>query len=150
MDDHLAAGRAIIDASLYMVLGTAGRDGMPWVSPVYFAPDGYQDFLWVSKPGARHSLNIAERPDVSVVVFDTSVPIGQGQGVYMPAVAQQLSGDEADRGIALFSRRSLAHGGVAWSVDDVGPSARHRLYRARATEHFVLDDHDERVRVDLA
>ena len=85
MDDYAAAGRAIIDANLYMVLGTADRTGAPWVSPVYFAFDGYRDFLWVSKPGARHSINIAARAGASIVVFDSSVPIGQGQGVYMPA-----------------------------------------------------------------
>ena len=150
MEDYAAAGRAIIDANLYMVLGTADLRGSPWASPVYFAHDGYRDFLWVSKPGARHSINIAARADVSIVVFDSSVPISQGQGVYMSAVAVELAGDEAERGIETFSRRSLAHGGVAWTVDDVHASARHRLYRARATEQFVLDEHDERVPVDLA
>ena len=149
MDDYAAAGRAIIDANLYMVLGTADLRGLPWVSPVYFAPDGYRDFLWVSKPGARHSINIAARADVSIVVFDSSVPISQGQGVYMSAVAEELAGDEAERGIDTFSRRSLAHGGVSWTVDDVHSSARHRLYRARAIEQFVLDERDERVPVDL-
>jgi nitroimidazol reductase NimA-like FMN-containing flavoprotein (pyridoxamine 5'-phosphate oxidase superfamily) len=149
MDDYASAGRAIIDANLYMVLGTADQSGTPWVSPVYFAPDAYRDFLWVSKPQARHSVNIATRADVSIVVFDSSVPIGHGQGVYMSALAEKLAGDEAERGIEVFSQRSLAHGGVAWSVDDVHPSARHRLYRARATEHFVLDERDERVQVDL-
>jgi hypothetical protein len=67
----------------------------------------------------------------------------------MSAVAEELGGDEATRGIETFSRRSLAHGGVAWSIDDVRPPARHRLYRARVTAHFVLDAHDERVPVDL-
>ena len=76
MDDHTVVDRAIIDANLYMVLGTADETGAPWVSPVYFAPDGYRDFLWVSSPGARHSMNIAVRPGVSIVVFDSSVPIG--------------------------------------------------------------------------
>ena len=150
MDDYAAAGRAIIDANLYMVLGTADQSGMPWVSPVYFAPVGYRDFLWVSKPGARHSVNIADRSDVSIVVFDSSVPISQGQGVYMAAAAEELTGEEAEREVAVYSRHTLAHGGVAWSIDDVRPGARLRLYRARATEQFVLDERDERVPVDLA
>ena len=29
--------RTIIDANRYMALGTAGADGHPWVSPVWFA-----------------------------------------------------------------------------------------------------------------
>jgi general stress protein 26 len=40
--------RAIIDASLYLVLATADGTGRPWSSPVYFAHDGYAEFLWVS------------------------------------------------------------------------------------------------------
>jgi predicted pyridoxine 5'-phosphate oxidase superfamily flavin-nucleotide-binding protein len=32
--DHDALARAVIDANLYMVLGTADEDGRPWVTPV--------------------------------------------------------------------------------------------------------------------
>lgn len=146
MDQHPAtAAKAIVDANPYMVLGTADEAGVPWVSPVYFAHLGYRDFLWVSKPGARHSQNIAVRPEVGIVVFDSSVPVGQGQGVYLSAVAHQLVGDDVGPGIAAFSERLLEHGEDAWTVDDVGASARHRLYRATANAHFVLDDHDERI-----
>ena len=33
MNDPAAELRAIVDANRYMVLGTAGADGAPWVSP---------------------------------------------------------------------------------------------------------------------
>jgi Pyridoxamine 5'-phosphate oxidase len=81
-DQDLAAmARAIIDANLYMVLGTADAAGLPWVSPVYYAPAGYRDFIWVSSPDSRHSQNIQARRDVGIVIFDSSVPIDTGQGV---------------------------------------------------------------------
>ncbi len=83
------------------------------------------------------------------MVFDSSVPISQGQGVYMSAVAEQLAGDEAGRAIEVYSRRALAHGGVAWTRRRRARAAHLRLYRARAGEHFVLDEHDQRVPVDL-
>ena len=38
MDDPAAHARALIDANLYMVLGTADEDGLPWATPVYYAP----------------------------------------------------------------------------------------------------------------
>jgi hypothetical protein len=146
MDSDLAtAAKAIIDANLYMVLGTADAAGEPWVSPVYFAPVGDRELLWVSKPDARHSRNIGVRHEVSIVVFDSSVPIGQGQGVYMSAVAHELTGDDVEPAIAAFSQRSLGHGGVPWTTDDVEPPARHRLYRATAIAHFILDEHDHRL-----
>ena len=89
-----------------MVLGTADEAGRPWVSPVYFAVSDYTDFYWVSLPDARHSRNLASRPEVSIVVFDSSVPIGTGQGVYMTARAEELAGSELERGIEVFSRKN--------------------------------------------
>jgi hypothetical protein len=47
------------------------------------------------------------------------------------------------------SRRSLGHGGVAWTPDDVRNPAPLRLYQATAVEQFVLDDHDQRLPVVL-
>ncbi|MGH2637590.1 MAG: pyridoxamine 5'-phosphate oxidase family protein, partial [Actinomycetota bacterium] len=84
-----ATARAIIDANLYMALGTADETGRPWVSPVYFAPAGYTEFYWVSSPDVTHSRNLAARPQVSIVVFDSRAPIGTGQGVYMAGSAEQ-------------------------------------------------------------
>jgi nitroimidazol reductase NimA-like FMN-containing flavoprotein (pyridoxamine 5'-phosphate oxidase superfamily) len=151
-DEHDPApiARAIIDAHLYMVLGTVDQAGRPWVSPVYYAPAEYREFFWVSSPDATHSRNLEARRDVSIVIFDSSVPIGTGQAVYMTGVVDELSGDECERGIEVFSRRSLAHGGREWTVEDVRSPARHRLYRATAAEHFVLDEHDSRVPVTVA
>jgi hypothetical protein len=43
----------------------------------------------------------------------------------------------------------VAQGFRAWTREDVVPPARHRLYRATVGEHFVLDEHDERLPVAL-
>jgi hypothetical protein len=137
--DLAAIARSIIDSNMYMTLGTADGAGRPWVSPVYYAPAGYTDFYWVSSPEARHSRNVAVRPDVSIVVFDSRAPIGTGQGAYMAAVADELTGAELERGIEIFSRRSVEHGAREWTIDDVQPPTAYRLYRATASEHFIVD-----------
>jgi hypothetical protein len=134
--DPADTARGIIDASRYMVLATADETGRPWASPVYFAHSGYTEFFWVSAPDAAHSRNIAVRRQVSIVIFDSQVPIGAGQGVYMAAVAQEVTGAELDRGLEVFSRRSVAHGGAAWTREDVQPEAG--LYRAAAHDHSIL------------
>src|SRR5215216_110930 len=134
-----ATARGIIDESRYMVLGTADQSGRPWVSPVYFAVREYSDFFWVSLPDAQHSRNVAARPEVSIVVFDSGLPIGAGQGVYMSARAEELRGGELERGIEVFARRSERHGARPWSADDVRPPAPHRLYRASVDQHWLLD-----------
>jgi nitroimidazol reductase NimA-like FMN-containing flavoprotein (pyridoxamine 5'-phosphate oxidase superfamily) len=151
MGDLDAVARGILDDNRYMALGTADEHGRPWVSPVYYAPDGYRTFYWVSSPERRHSRNVAVRPEVSIVVFDSQVAIGDGQAVYMTATASELTGEELERGIETFSRVSQRHGARAWSVEDVRPPAALRLYRATVSEHWVLDPErrpDERTPVD--
>ena len=134
-----AVARSIIDSNWYMALGTADESGRPWVSPVYYAAEGYSDFYWVSSPEARHSRNLAGRPELSIVIFDSRVAIGAGQGVYMSAVAEELTGDELERGIDIFSRVSEGHGARPWMLADVRPPSVIRLYRAVASEHWVLE-----------
>lgn len=135
----VAIARTIIDSNMYMVLGTADMSGQPWVSPVYYASANYKEFYWVSSPDVRHSRNIAVRPQISIVIFDSQAVIGTGQGVYMSAIAEELTGADLERGIEIFSRSSLAHAGREWKQEDVGESTLYRLYRATASEHWVRD-----------
>ena len=141
--------RQIIDANRYLTLATADGDGRPWASPVWFAHDAYADFLWVSRPGARHSVNIAARPEVGIVVFDSSVVPGSARAVYVDAVAEEISADQLKSAIATYSALSEAQGIGPWRTADVVGSARHRLYRARATSHSLLAGGDRRISVDL-
>jgi nitroimidazol reductase NimA-like FMN-containing flavoprotein (pyridoxamine 5'-phosphate oxidase superfamily) len=138
-----ATGREIVDAGSYMVLGTADADGRPWASPVWYAPAGYREFFWVSSPEVQHSRNIAARPEISIVIFDSRQAIGTGQAVYMTATAEQVDGADEERGMEIFSRRSQTQGGRRWTVDDVRPPKPIRLYRATVAEHSMLDKSDE-------
>jgi nitroimidazol reductase NimA-like FMN-containing flavoprotein (pyridoxamine 5'-phosphate oxidase superfamily) len=149
-EDLDQVARGIINRNRYMVLGTADESGRPWVSPVYYAPSGYSELYWLSSPQAQHSRNLAARPELSVVVFDSQAPVGEGQGVYMSVVAEELEGAEAQRGIETFSRVSVSHGARPWTLEDVREPAALRLYRARVSEHWVLDPErrpDQRIRV---
>lgn len=146
-----AVARSVVDRSAYMTLGTADADGRPWVTPVWFACEAHRTFWWVSRPAAVHSRNIAARPDVAIVVFDTGAAVGTAQAVYVRARAAQV--DDPD-GLRVFSRASVAAGLAPWSVADVTAPEDLRLYRAVATEISLLDatsgsGRDERFVVDL-
>src|SRR5688572_7657100 len=79
-DAPAAAARALIAANRSLTLGTADAAGAPWTSPVWFAAAGdLSHVLWVSDPQARHSRNIAARPEVSLVIFDSTAPPGAAQ-----------------------------------------------------------------------
>jgi hypothetical protein len=152
-EELAAVARAIVDSNLYMTLGTADEAGLPWVSPVYYAHAVYSEFFWVSAPDALHSRNLGACPEVSIVVFDSRAGIGTGVGVYMRGIAGEVTGGaELERGIDVFSRRSLEHGAAEWTSEDVRAPAHLRLYRAAVSHHWVLDSgggRDRRVAVSL-
>jgi nitroimidazol reductase NimA-like FMN-containing flavoprotein (pyridoxamine 5'-phosphate oxidase superfamily) len=146
--DFAAVTRAVIDANRFMTLATADRKGVPWASPVWYAPEDHRRFLWISDPEARHSRNLAERPEAAIVIFDSHTT-GTWTSVYMWALAEELTGAELERGAELFSSRSVEQGFPAWSRADVQAPARRRLYRATAWEHYVLASQDRRVRISV-
>ena len=144
-----AALKAIVDANQYMTLATADADGRPWASPVWFATVDYREFFWLSSPEARHSQNIAARPEVAIVIFDSQQVPGEVEGAYIEATAKRVPEGELDRGLAVFSGVSEAKLGPGWALTDVQAPARLRLFHASGLEHFVLSSRDERVRVKL-
>jgi hypothetical protein len=142
-DDVLDAGdlaahaRAIIEANLYLTLGTVGPDGHPWTAPVYFSPLSDREFCWVSALDARHSRHLAERPQVSLVIFDSTVEPYHGRAVYAVGEARELSGSDLDRALGAYPRpdgRDL----TPVTPEDVTPPAAYRLYLATASDMWVL------------
>jgi uncharacterized protein YhbP (UPF0306 family) len=145
-----AIARAIIDGQRYMTIATADVHGTPWASPVWYAHDRYSRLVWASKPGSRHSKNIDARQQVGIAIFDSSVALGQGQGVYISATASEIEApSELARAIEVYSHRSSIQGSSAWSLRDVTGASKLRLYGAAVTEAFILDAHDERIPVHL-
>jgi hypothetical protein len=57
----------------------------------------------------------------------------------MSAVGELLTVPDLERGIGIFSRVSTSHGARPWTLEDVQQPAPLRLYRARVSEHWVLD-----------
>ena len=141
-----AVSTSIIESNRFMTLATADAEGQPWASPVWYAHAKHREFFWVSSPEARHSRNLAVRRRLAIVIFDSHCT-GGWNAVYMSASGEEL--DDVDDAIEIFTRRSEAQGFGSWTRDDVLASARHRLYRAVASECFVLDPHDQRISVGL-
>ena len=134
-----------------MTLATADADGAPWASPVWFAHEHYEVFLWMSQPGARHSRNIAARREIAIVIFDSTVSPHQRNAVYVEATATVVPDAELADAVAAYAARSVARGLETLTREDVSGDAPWRLYRARASTVYVLEDeHDRRVAVQLA
>ena len=121
-----AIARRIIDSNQFITIGTADEEGVPWVSPAWYAPAEYREYFWVSDPEARHSRNIAARPQVAI--YD-SHEAGGWKAVYVSATAGEVTGADVERGIELFNRKSVDRGLREWTAEDVRAPAKHRLSR---------------------
>jgi Pyridoxamine 5'-phosphate oxidase len=43
-----AIARRVIDSNQFITIGTADEEGVPWVSPAWYAPAEHREFFWVS------------------------------------------------------------------------------------------------------
>jgi hypothetical protein len=138
-DDLAAMVRRVIDENVYMVLGTADESGRPLVSPVFYAADAERDLYWMSSPDVTHSRNLARRPELSIVVFDSQAPVGTGgtSAVYMAGTAAQVPADDVDRALSIYPGPP-SRGARRIAPDEVRPPGPYRLYHATITEHSVL------------
>ena len=126
----------VLAANRYLVLGTADKHGLPWATPVFFAPLGPDRLCWVSSPGSRHSRNITHRNTVAITVFDSTVAVGQAEAAYFDAHAARATPDEVDAALkSLNSRLPLDKqlGGV-----DLQPRGPLVVYRAELLHSYVL------------
>ncbi len=139
--------RRVVAANRYLTLATVGGDGQPWATPVWFASRDGHELFWLSRPGARHSRNLAAHPAVGLVVFDSRAAFGEAAAVYAEAVADEVGTDGRADALAVVNQQAGEHGLDAWDEEKVTRQAQFRLYRARVTRTWVLDDRDGRVEV---
>jgi pyridoxine/pyridoxamine 5'-phosphate oxidase len=138
--------RRIIDGNQFMTLATADGHGTPWVSPVWFAHVGHRDLIWVSRLHRQHTRNVSDRPEVSVVIFDSTRAPGDVEAVYATGRAEQTD-DPAH--LEAFSARSTSQGLDGWTRDRVSGDSDFRLFHVLTDRTWVLDDHDDRLPVEL-
>ncbi|HUD11173.1 MAG TPA: pyridoxamine 5'-phosphate oxidase family protein [Candidatus Saccharimonadia bacterium] len=121
--------RQIIDQVAYATVSTVSPEGMPWNSPVFTAFDADYTFYWGSHRDAQHSRNIRANGRGFLVVYNSMVPPGQGEGVYIEASCAELV-DEAEKRRAheLIRLRRLPI--PYWKLEQVLGDTPIHLYRA--------------------
>jgi Pyridoxamine 5'-phosphate oxidase len=146
----------ILERIAYATLATVSDAGVPWNAPVYCAYDRRHHFYWGSPADAIHSRNIRANGRGAIVVYDSTIAPGTGQGVYMSVDCRELhDADELRAGFAVIDAR---RGEVSyWLLEEFLQDGPIRMYEAVPTgvwiNHEVLVDGatlDQRVAVQFA
>lgn len=138
MDKLTQKAKEIIASIKYITIATASKDGMPWNSPVYFAFDEKYNFYWASDSESRHSQNIYSNNKIAIIIYDSSVPAGQGKGVYFEAKAYEIiDRKEQEKAYMLLAKRD---NGYPWTLEELQGSNRPRLYKAITEKAWINVD----------
>lgn len=130
MADLAELARTTLARSRFMVLGTVDPTGRPRVSPVWFSLVDHSEVYWLSSPDAHHSRNVEERPEVSIVVFDSTADPHTGQAVYLEATACRVPDAELADACARAFRDQDPE--LSFDADSLADEP-FVLYRARVT-----------------
>jgi len=147
----------LLEENQYLTLATSDATGRPWSSTVWYT--AWQcsrseerltvEFIWLSRPDARHSKNLLQRPEVGISIFNSAQPAGTGDGLQFAARAELVPSGQLDKAAAAFSTASLTAGGGAWTRAQVEEPALPRLYLARPESAYLLRN-GTRVELPLA
>lgn len=124
-NDLSKRAKEILQNIIYATIATISTDGKPWNSPVRHVYDNDLNIYWFSDKNNQHSLNIRDTEEVFIVIYDSTVPEGQGEGVYIQAKAYQLEDPEEIR-----KARRIKKGPDKDAPDDFMGDAVRRVYKA--------------------
>lgn len=136
MSENLSKQAAqILSRIQYATLATASKTGKPWNSPVAYVYDDELNLYWFSDKQSQHSQNVRENNNVFIVVYDSTVPEGQGRGLYIEA--QALEVDDPDEVIKARKIKKGDHHTA--NPQEFLSDAGRRVYRAIPQNVWIND-----------
>ncbi len=124
--------REIFSSIRYATIATSNSQGEPWNTPVSAAHDRDGNIYWISDRRNQHSRNIRQNPNVFIVFYDSTVPPGKGEGVFLAGQAAELSDiDEIQQ-----ARQVIPETDAPGTEPFAGYSIL-RIYRAVPTDAWV-------------
>jgi hypothetical protein len=135
---NLRRASEIIQQIEYATVATVSNEGEPWNSPVFTAFDNNLNFFWVSDKEGQHSKNVQSNGKSFVVIYDSTMPAGTGEGVYFQATVDALQDeDEILTALKVLDGRE---GNIRKHVaSDYTNSSVRYVYRARPSKFWIND-----------
>ncbi|HVT01412.1 MAG TPA: pyridoxamine 5'-phosphate oxidase family protein [Patescibacteria group bacterium] len=129
--DKVDKARVITKQNRYITIASTTLDGLPWISPVFYAYDDEYNLYWVSSKNARHSKNIEENPKVAIVIFNSTKGEGEGDAIYIDAEVKILVDDqEIEEGMKYYDARASKAELKVKNPENVKGEKEWRFYKA--------------------
>ena len=136
-----ARAQVILDKLYYATLSTVDAAGQPWNSPVYCAYDDDYNVYWGSHTESQHSKNIRSNGKVFIVVYDSTVAPGDGEGVYIQARVTEITDPQEIRiGHKLLQDRRPSW---YWKLEELQADKPVHLFKA-TPEHIWMNGEGEK------
>lgn len=143
MDALSKRAKEIINKILYITIATVSKDGQPWNSPVYSTFDENYNFYWNSWKENQHSKNIALNNNIFIVIYDSTVPEGTGEGVYVQAKAEMVTDkNEMKRALEILQKRKKRPSSKLRSINEFMGEYPRRVYKAVPQKFWMNTDSD--------
>lgn len=137
---QIERGATIIDVIPYLSIATVCDDGTPWNTAVYAAFDDDLNFYWKSWVENIHSRNVIARPDVFIIIYDSRVPAGEGEGVFIKAQARALMEEDAseiEKACGVYALRTGGESSGGYTKFLHGQPRR--IFKATPTQMWMND-----------
>jgi general stress protein 26 len=134
-DYHNNRAKEILETIKYATIATVTSDGKPWNSPVASVLDDDLSVYWFSDKEGQHSKNVRANGAVFIVVYDSTVPWGKGEGVYIQAKAYELNDPEEVKAV-----RKVMSGSDADNWQQFLGEGVRRVYKAVPQKVWMNDD----------
>lgn len=129
-------GKNILETIRYATISSVDKNGEPWAAPVWYVFDEDYNIYWWSPTEAQHSRNISTNPNIYVTIFDSTLPEGEGIGLYLRAQAGEISDDELDVAIERYNKSTSV---FKLDRENCTGNAPTRMYKAVIKESWTND-----------
>ena len=123
--------------NLYMNIATVDGNGQPWNTVVFFAEKD-KKLYWFSNIESVHSQNISANEKVFITIYDSTLPEGEGIGLFVLAKASELKkSDEIQKAIAAYNQKAQKY---KINNEFVSGDSPNRMYGAEILQTWVNSD----------
>lgn len=126
-----------------MVLGTSHKDKV-WSATVYYVMTDDFEFIFYSRPDTRHSKNIGENENVSIVITEIPVKNHKNRSIQISGIARRADGAEWNHYYPLYEAQ----------IKQAAKYPDHIIYVIKPEEIWMIDEkllgHFNRVQIALS